>query len=183
MDDITMLSEDKEVYQWVCITFMKCVVGSNQWAWQANKELLSVFTTESDESFVLLTLENNYEHWKTEFEYVKSNDDDEDDDDYDDDEAKKNLPEAKYTNSGNSRKNGQGSSRRFHGWSREGYLRFNEIHAKVKGDRRSRATFELELKEMITREFTESGKVAVDTEDDEDEIVPANDMVGVRQPE
>ena len=60
MEVIEQLSAGGEMYQWVCFTFMKCVVGSNQWARRANKELLSEVTAESDESFVLLTLENNY---------------------------------------------------------------------------------------------------------------------------
>ena len=172
MDMFHELSNEGAVYQWLCATFIKCVVGSNQWARRAHKELLSEIATESDESFVLLTLENNYERWTNEFNLAA-----------DDEEGRKRLPEARYTNSGSSKKNGQGSSRRFHGWSREGYLRFNEIHAKVKKDRKSQDNFELELKELLEQQYIDDGKAdTLFVDDDDEELVPANDWMGVKQP-
>ena len=54
--EITCLSKSKDTYSWVCATFMKCLVGCNVWSHQYFKELRSDLATESDESFILLTL-------------------------------------------------------------------------------------------------------------------------------
>ena len=104
---------------------MKCVVGSNVWNQLYFKELLSDIATESDESFLLLTLENNYNRWIKEATFVAK-----------EDGEKPILPHALYTNSGCSKVKGSGSSRRFHGWSRIGYLRFNELYGMVNQDRK-----------------------------------------------
>ena len=62
-------------------------------------------------------------------------------------------------------------------------MRFNELHSKVKEDRKSRDNFELELKELLEQEYIDDGKAhALFVDDDDKEIVPANDMMGVKQP-
>ena len=100
----------------------------------------------------------------------------------DDVEGCEHLPEAKYTNSGSSKKHGRGSSWRFHGWSREGYLRFNTLHAEVKEDCKRRANFELEFQKVMEEAYMESRKAEMDSEEEEEEIIPANDILGVKQP-
>ena len=169
--EITLLSKGGYRYAWVCTTFMKCVVGCHVWSRRAFKEVLSEFITESDESFMLLTLENNYSRWVQEAIFVANGDGE-----------KPKLPDSLYTNSGYSRVKGKGTSRRFHGWSKQGYLRFNELYCQVKTDRNSRAQFELEVLESCRE--THSGDYGEDGTDnsDDEEIIPANDMVGVKQP-
>ena len=79
---------------------MKCVVGCHVWSRRAFKEVLSEFITESDESFMLLTLENNYSRWVQEAIFVANGEGE-----------KPKLPDALYTNSGTSRVKGKGTSR------------------------------------------------------------------------
>lgn len=168
MESILELSRGGEAYQWLCLTLLKCVVGCNKFGRRYYKESLSEVATESDEGFVILTLENNYQRWMDEYNLT--------------DEEKKGkvtITDALYTNSGSSKLGGRGSSRRFHGWSREGYLRFNELHGMVKEDRKRRANFELELKKKFEKEYKTKGR---EQESEEDEIIPANDWSTVIQP-
>jgi hypothetical protein len=170
---LLLLSKGGEAYKWLCSHFLKCVVGSKPWARRHHRESLSDVVTESDESFVLLTLENNYDRWCQEFTLAPH-----------DNEGRSLLPESRYTNSGSSNKVGKGSSRRFHGWSREGYLRFNTLHGMVKEDRKQREIFELDLKEHFETEHARRRQdEEVSDTADEEEIFPANDMFGVTQPE
>jgi hypothetical protein len=151
---------------------MKCVVGTKNWQKRAAKERLSNIATESDESFLVLTLENNWLRWWAEIKHDDNND-----------EISLLGIQALYTNSGKSTKLGSGSSRRFQGWSREGYLRFNQLHAMVKEDRKQRATFELMLLEAMKAEITSKNiRNNNESEDEEDEIFPANDMPGLQLP-
>jgi hypothetical protein len=169
---LQLLSKGGEAYKWVCAHFLKCVVGSKPWSRRFYRESLSEVVTESDESFVLLTIENNYERWCHEFTI-----------DPHDKNGRVQLPEARYTNSGSSHKTGKGSSRRFHGWSREGYLRFNALHRQIKEDRKGREIFELELKQQFEEQHAKRREEHDESDVDEEEIFPANDMVGVNQPE
>jgi hypothetical protein len=151
---------------------MKCVVGTKNWRKLAAKELMRDIATESDESFLVLTLENNWQRWWAEINH----------DDKVDESTLSDI-QALYTNSGKSTKSGSGSSRRFQGWSREGYLRFNELHALVKEDRKKRDTWELMLLDAIKEEFTSKNTTNDnESEDEEDEIFPANDMPGLQPP-
>lgn len=128
----------------------------------------------SDESFVLLTLENNYLRWMAEAEWIAQNKDRSPVE-----QEKKNYPEAKYTNSGKSKRNGR--SRRYHGWSSEGYLRFNAIYKLVQQDRLHRANFEAEMMKQWRDADAVDGTESEQEEDDE-EIFPANDLEGFVAP-
>ena len=120
---------------------------------------------------MLLTQENNYSKWLQEAIFVANGEGE-----------KPKLPDALYTNSGTSRVKGKGTSHRFHGWSKKGYLRFNELYRQVKSDRIARAQFELEVLESCKETHaSDYGEECTDDSDDE-EIIPANDMVGVKQP-
>ena len=165
---LMLLSRGGDAYKWLCCHFIKCVVGAKQWSCRYHRESISEVATESDESFVLLTIENNYERWCEEFMLEPG-----------DKDGHKNLPEAKYTNSGSSRRAGQGSSRRFHGWSKEGYRRFNALHGMIKEDRKRRANFEAELRERFEIEYGNGYNDDEVSDDDDEEIFPANDMIGV----
>ena len=171
MTEITCLSKSKDTYSWVCATFMKCLVGCNVWSRRYFKELLSDIATESDESFMLLALENNYDRWIKEAAFVAK-----------EEGEKPNLPSALYTNSGCSKVKGKGSSRRFHGWSKRGYLRFNELYGMVKADRIQRSQFEFELKSVFEKSQASEQGEDDDYESNDEEIIPANDMIGVKQP-
>ena len=120
---------------------------------------------------MLLTLENNYLRWLDEWKWLKDNNDVEKEE-----RAPKQFRAALYTNSGHSKKNGR--SKRFSGWSREGYLRFNAIYALVAADRQGRANFEADLKAYFVVAHAKDDNIP-EIEEDDDEIFPANDMQGV----
>jgi hypothetical protein len=171
MSEMFELSDDAVTYQWVCSAMIKCVVGNTMWNRRYYKEALSDIATCSDEAFLLLTLENNYGRWLDEWKWLKANRDVEKED-----RAPKNFRVAMYTNSGHSKKNGR--SKRFSGWSREGYLRFNAIYALVAADRQGRANFEADLKATFVVAHATDECTPTIAEDDE-EIFPAHDMLGV----
>jgi hypothetical protein len=172
MVDMLLLSKNAPIYKWVCAKLLKSVVGSNVWNRRHHKESLSDVATCSDESFLLLTIENNYERWLQEAEWIRENRDK-------DDKDPKNFVEAIYTNAGSSKANGR--SRRFNGWSREGYLRFNELYSLVVKDREGRTKFEMELRSTFIEDM-ENYNEDSGSEEEAEEIFPANDMFGVGQP-
>lgn len=141
--------------------------------------MVSDFVSVSDETFLLLTIDNNYERWLEEAKYLVRNKGENNEIDGDDN-WRENLVAAKYTNLGGAAQNGKGSNRRCGGWSKDGYLRFNHIYKLVVEDRKQRANFELSLKTEFEQEQEEE-KEGGETDDDE-EIIPANDMAGVIQP-
>ena len=91
---------------------------------------------------------------------------------------KKDMPKT-VANSGKSKCNGR--SKRWHGWSREGYLQFNALYDMVVADRKRRQQFELELLTMW-QSLKRAPKDKPDSEDDEEEIFPANDLAGLKAP-
>ena len=197
LEDILNLSAGGEAYVWICSTLMSCVVGYKVWNRRCFKELLSDFSTDSDESFLVLVVENNYQRWMEEARHTtgtvvvqtkEDNEDGEDNDDNDEEPTeehnehwKENLPPAKYTNSVGSSSSGKGSNRRCSGWSKEGFKRFNTLYALVKEDCKRRANFELDLKEQCQGQRNKTDKND-SAESDGEEIIPANDMAGAKQP-
>jgi hypothetical protein len=161
-------------YEWLCSTLIPCVVGWKAWNKKRYKEPLSDIATCSDESFVLLTLENNYERWLGEVGWLARNKDKDPAD-----REPKAFPDSRFTNSGKSKQNGR--SRRLQGWAREGYLLFNELYQQVANDRLRRANFEAELMTQL-RAGMDDFATDSDQEDEEDEIFPANDLDGVVAP-
>jgi len=127
LEEILLLSKGGNKYRWLCSKMMKCVIGCNVWNRRYFKEPLSDIATCSDEAFLLLTIENNNERWREEAVWIEKNRDKED-------PAEKKFSEARYTNSGCSKANGR--SKRFQGWSREGYLQFNKLYQLVVEDRK-----------------------------------------------
>jgi hypothetical protein len=180
LDDILKLSLGGDAYYWVMTKMMKAVVGSSVWNKRYFKELVSEFATDSDESFLVVVIENNYKRWLEEAEHKVKHTIVDDNDDDDDEAWREKLSKAKFTNSGSSSSTGNGSNKRCGGWSRVGYLRFNELHVLIKDDRKRRANFELALKKQFEAEHENDGN-EIDSEDD-NEIMPANDMMGVKQP-
>ena len=95
------------------------------------------------------------------------------------DQETKEFVDSQFTNSGRSKRNGR--SKRLQGWAREGYVLFNTLHRRVTEDRLRRANFESELMAQLRIGVSH---VATDEEDEEEdeEIFPANDLVGVVAP-
>jgi hypothetical protein len=170
IQDILLLSKGGDSYIWLCQTFLKFVVGCSVWGRRHLKEPLTSVVTDSDEAFLVLTVENNYYRWLYESTLppIKAS------------EPKPTLPPALYTNSGSH--TGSGSSRRCYGWSKEGYLRFNVLHKLVRADRVDREAFSTELKTALEEDNAHSRHKAPQEESDDDEIIPANDMAGAEQP-
>jgi hypothetical protein len=168
------LSKGVAPYQWMCTTFIGCVVGSKAWNKKRFKERISKISTCSDEAFLLLTLENNYQRWLAEAAWIRSNKNK-----APQDREPKNFPVAKYTNSGKSKRDGR--SRRLHGWAREGYLRFNELYQLVAKDRSRRTRFEEELLQNFRDKMRAAPALPGITEDDQDDVYPENDLFGVAE--
>jgi hypothetical protein len=177
MADILQLSNGGDAYHWICAKMLKCVVGYATWNRRCYKELLSDFATASDESFLVVTIENNYQRWLDEAKHRYTNGEE----DQEDVTWRAKLAPAKFTNSGSSSANGNGSNRRCGGWSKPGYLRFNSIYSQVQEDRKRRANFELGLKEHFQAEKN-MDEDDEDSDSNDEEIVPANDIIGAKQP-
>jgi hypothetical protein len=92
-------------YVWMCTTLWPCVVGKKAWGKRCLREPLIDIVTCSDETFVLLVLDNNSVHWLAEAKWMVNNQDK-----AVDKCEPKLLPESKYTNNGRSKKNGRSSS-------------------------------------------------------------------------
>ena len=176
MEDILKLSEGGDTYRWALANMMKCVVGCSKWGRKCHKMFLSDVATESDEGFLVLTIENNYARWRDEAKWMVDHSGNMELDD----SVKANFSQALYTNSGRSRVDGRGSSKRFQGWSREGYLRFNELHRLVGMDRLRRANYELDLKKEFEKNQTKKKNVE-DSDGEGEEIFPANDLEGIKR--
>jgi hypothetical protein len=168
------LSKGGAAYVWMCTTLMPCVVGKKIWGKRRLKEPLSDIVTCSDETFVLLVLDNNYTRWIAEGAWLVNNQDKEPDM-----REPKELPESKYTNSGRSKSNGR--SKRLSGWSRDGYIMFNTLYARVAEDRLRRANFESELMITMRKACPLKQSKPVETEEDV-ELFPANDLEGLVAP-
>lgn len=171
LEDFRRLSPSGEPYSWLCQTLLPCVVGWKQWNKKKYKEPIRDIATCSDERFILLTLENNYDRWLSEAGWLVRNKDKEPDD-----QEPKDFPDSQFTNSGKSKQNGR--SKRLQGWAREGYLLFNDLYKRVAYDRRLRANFEAELMTKLRVGNDESDTDSAD-DDEEEEIFPCNDLGGV----
>ena len=149
MADFRQLSPIGMPYDWLCQMLLPCVVGWKTWNKRKYKEPISDIATCSDKSFVLLTLENNYDRWMAEVNWLVGNKDKEPAE-----QAPKTFPDSRFTNSGKSKQNGR--SKRLQGWAREGYLLFNALYQRVAQDRLRRANFESELMAQLRARTTDT---------------------------
>ena len=94
LDAMMSLSDSGEAYKWMCAKFMPFVVGFKNWGRLMRTQKLSQMATCSDESFLLLILENNYDRWVDEAKWLVVNKDK-----AKEDRAPKDWAAAKYTNS------------------------------------------------------------------------------------
>ena len=136
LDDLLELREDKETFTSFVTTFLKPVC-STKWKGkrcdQKTKKLADIITV-SDEAFVLLTLENNWERWidinnKANDNYAASTC------------GKSNvldlnvMTKCTYIN----KKRTDDANRLptiWRGWNNQGILRFNDLCKAVKEDRK-----------------------------------------------
>ena len=99
---LTLLAGGVSYYQWLCHKLIPFVVGFQKWNKRYLKEPLLDAATCSDETFVLLTLENNYQCWKDKAAWWRENKDK-----GIDEQSKNEFAPSKYTNSGQSKPNGR----------------------------------------------------------------------------
>ena len=138
---------DEACYDWWCLHFMKCVTGTNQWQSNYMKKPMYAFTTCSDEAFAAAVYENNYDRW-TDMHKKKN--------------TKTSAVAAKWTNSGQSVKNGQ--SKKFCGWSQAGIDQYNANYKYFKCDRELYRRFDRRNMEMWAQDATSAEKQAADDE-------------------
>ena len=111
--EIMMKRQNEKAYTTFCETVLPMVIGKNVWRHKCYTQLLSEYVSVSDEAFALLLLENSWEMWKHQAEQ---------------DENKTTVFKTKYTvHSAGTKKN--------HGWTREGLMRFIALVEEVKKDR------------------------------------------------
>jgi hypothetical protein len=165
MDQILELHDGSHYFMFAK-EFIKLVVGSAVWKKNFHQANLSTYCSASGEAFALLTVENNYNRWQS----MSISGDHRD---------KGGLaPAALYTNSGKSDR-GRGGTRRFQGWSKEGYDRFDELHGLVMTDRAksTRLEFEKELREQLESEYSSKRRQkATENLDEGEDIYPAHDF-------
>jgi hypothetical protein len=176
LQDLLKMLPVGEPYQWLCQFLIPCVVGSKTWNKKKHKELIGNVATCSDKTFVLLSLENNYEMWFGKAAWIVDNMDKELQD-----RAPKEFPHLLYTSSGQSNQNS--GSRRLQGWAREGYLCCKMLYTLVEQDRFKRANFESELMLLWQRAFNKGKPTSqLANDDDNEEIFPANNLEGLTAP-
>jgi hypothetical protein len=153
---------------------MPCVVGKKAWGKKKLKKALSDIVMCSNEAFVLLTLENNYDRWMAECKCLMANKNKEPTEC-----DKKTFPVSKYTNSRKSQFNGR--SRRLSGWACKGYLKFNELYMLVRQDWQQRLRFECEML-MQLQQLAPPRTTSHTNMVNKEEIFPANDWDGLEAP-
>ena len=127
--------------------FLACVVGKVQWKRNVKKNLITKFTTNSDEAFALLVLENGWDEW------IKI-------DAHEHFISKRGLNEEKtrkVVGGGCYTAEAKGSIW-FGGWKEEGVLRFNELCEIVKKDRAENGSFDLRYLERTSGTITSNKK-------------------------
>ena len=145
------------------------VIGQRKWKTTRCYAPLAKHMTVSDEAFMLLVLENQYELW------IKT------------DSTK--VGRGKYTENGPNRK--------FCGWTKEGMRRFNKLLEEVRGNRTKQYSNEVEdntfkaLAERYKavmrgscknsrkrrRHMMESDDQSDEEEDDDSSVIPEDDLV------
>lgn len=143
MDDILRMRKDinKAYSEVFCPHFLKPVVTDKQWKAKSHMVELSGedFVTNSDESFALLILENNWDYW-TAIAMAK-------------DKQDTTITTPVYTC--DAKKAGV-----HNGWSIEGKQRFNKLMDNVKADRAAdhRRAFEEAFKTAMAEKFSKNRK-------------------------
>ena len=181
LDELLEFWENEEAFTMFVKTFLKPVY-STKWKAKRHKQetkRLSDIVTVSDEAFVFLALENNWERWidinnKAKNAYTAST------------RGKSTTIDSnvmpKYTYINKKRMDVDPSEiapANWRGWNNEGILRFNDLCKKVKDDRREFPTIDKDIVAAVEPEenqqrakkrrkkLTPPVKAFVDSEDDE----------------
>ena len=147
LEDLLELRENEEAFTMFVKTFLKTVY-STKWKTRRHKEgttRLSDIVTVSDEAFVLLTLENNWERWmdmnnKAKNAYTAST--------RGQSTAIDSNVMPKYTYINKRRTDVSISEKapaNWRGWSNEGILRFNDLCKSVKENRKEFQTVDKDI--------------------------------------
>ena len=131
----------------VCREFLGMCCGKSAMEMKCQKNLITKFTTNSDEAFALLVLENGWDEW------IKI-------DAHEHFFSKRGLNEEKtrkVVGGGRYTAEAKGSIR-FGGWKEEGVLRFNELCKIVKKDQAENGSFDLRYLERTSGTITSNKK-------------------------
>ena len=118
------MRSNTEIFTYVAETFYKAIKGKTLYNKQTKVDLMSEVVTASDEAFVFLTLENNWDRWMEQYRIDELPNKDE----------IKNEVYGPFTRTGVGNK---GFTRHTSGWSTEGINRYNELCAHIDEDRRN----------------------------------------------
>ena len=139
------LRQNKEVFTMFVKNFLKPAYSTKWKAKRCEKDTkrLSDIITVSDEAFVLLTLENNWERWidinnKCDNNYTPST--------RREPSANDSNVMPKYTHI-NKKKDDIANKKVWRGWNEEGIVRFNELCKAVKVDRKKHSALDKTLLE------------------------------------
>ena len=156
---------EEEMMHVFCNYFVPCIVGKAAWKRTKAMFVISKIMTVSDEAFLLLVLENNWDLWMEMAEHDRA--------------VKDCQQKPKYTNA-----KGNGRTIKGGGWMDEGLHRYNEIHEMVVKARKENKRVEEVYMEICKteqparkrRKIVERKEEVVCHEDDPEE----EDMVNLR---
>ena len=154
IDDWLTLRDDKDgLYTTFMTLFIPCVIGVLPYKNQVGVKFITSFVTVCDEAFALLILENCEDKW---MEMFQNN-------------VTKSGTANKYTDGGNSKKNGR--SRSFSGWSNAGLNRFNVLFDMVRADRNIEdCSFEGDFRNKMSEKYGRKRKRVVLPRSDDAEV-------------
>jgi len=118
--------ENEKCFSLFCENFLARVVGITRWRDSCTKCTVSEMATASDEAFAYLLVENYWSTWSAVDldKYQREST-------FENGSVKKKKRTATF---GKYTQNAYGA-KRFGGWTRDGLIRFNELHGEVKADR------------------------------------------------
>jgi hypothetical protein len=150
--EIMAKRQNVDAYATFCDNVLALVIGKHVWRTRCGVEMISQFVSISDEAFALLLLENSWGVWKHLAEKK---------------EEDATVVKARYT------MNGAGTKKN-HGWTKEGLMRFFELIEEVKNDRKEdHGKFErLYIKEKSEKIEMNGGRMKKRAyHDDDDELL------------
>lgn len=136
LEEYLEMRNDSNAFVSFCDNFLPAVVGKAVWKNNVTSKLVSEMATPSDEAFVYLLLENNWNKWEEEARQAiaKLNKEEgvdellEQDEEEESSQSGKSTIATEYTES-----NPRGGKNT--GWSSEGMRRYNELYTRVTEDR------------------------------------------------
>ena len=148
--------ENFPVYKDFCSFFVSGVVGIRHFDRHKCIQPLSKYVTASDEAFTILTMENNWSRW-SDMAGTKNWKDSETPSVWTTSIEKRKPKEDGGDNSDDAE---TPQARRYRGWTKKGIIRYNQLHAEVKVERKLDAfrDFEKYCLEEFQKEAEEQGR-------------------------